>query len=102
MQARVVSKYAREPSQHFFVSKMEMQPCFGLAKREHLVERRDQKDQRKDYSSINQRLIGLGVVDLVVSQKSPSFYLRCNETSSRSETTSYVLKSSSRVRLIPR
>jgi hypothetical protein len=89
MQARVVSKYAREPSLHFFVSKMEMPPCFGLAKREHLVECRDHTDQRKDCSSINQRLIGLGVIDLVVSQKSPSLYLKCNGASSRSETTSY-------------
>jgi hypothetical protein len=74
---------------HFFVSKMEMPPCFGLAKREHLVECRDHTDQRKDCSSINQRLIGLGVIDLVVSQKSPSLYLKCNGASSRSETTSY-------------
>jgi hypothetical protein len=57
MQARVVSKYAREPSRHFFVPKMEMLPCVGLAKREHLLECRDHTDQQKGYSSINQRLI---------------------------------------------
>jgi hypothetical protein len=44
-------------SQHFFVPKMEMLPCFGLAKREYLMECCDHADQRKGFSLINQRLI---------------------------------------------
>ena len=51
--------------------RMAMLPCFGLAKRGHLVERRDYTDQH----SINQRLIyGLvGPEDAIINRSSKLF-----------------------------